>query len=101
MITAELRELNRKSHITTPITAKRIAEFLAKVEDHEAVLLQRLRDQESREVLERIGEKKSVPDPGWELPKKEQVRSQSLPQAEEPLLAPVDLTTLHVYEEYH
>jgi hypothetical protein len=42
LASAELREQNRESHVRTPIDAKRLADFLAKIEAYEAVLLQPL-----------------------------------------------------------
>src|SRR5260370_36550568 len=43
LASAELREQNRESHVRTPIDAKRLADFLAKIEAYEAMLLQRQR----------------------------------------------------------
>ena len=100
MASAELREQNRNSHVRTPIDAKRLADFLAKIEAHEAVLLQRQRDIESHVVVYH-GEQNRLP-----LPEALPFVSKSVvTQSEEasPLssrFAPVDLTTLHVYEEY-
>ena len=74
----------------TPITATRIAAFLADIEAHEAVLLQRLRDQETRAVLHLIDRGPHAPAPSRE----------PAPQAARPGGAPVDLSTLQVYEEY-
>jgi putative transposase len=51
LASAELRAQNRKSHIRTPIDAKRLADFLAKIEAHETVLLQRQRDIENQVVV--------------------------------------------------
>jgi len=96
---AELRAQNRRTHRTDPITAKRLAAFLAKIEAHEAVLLQRLRDQENRAVLWAIEGSLSIDDPRagpavLEGPPHEpaMVERSSLP--------PVDLNALQVYEEY-
>jgi len=47
LASAELREQNRESHVRTPIDAKRLADFLAKIEAYEAVLLRRQRDIEN------------------------------------------------------
>jgi len=38
-----------------PLRAKRLAEFLAAAEAHEAVLMQRLRDAEARDVFAQMG----------------------------------------------
>jgi putative transposase len=100
LVTAELRALNRKHHITTPVTAMRIAAFLAKIEAHEAVLLQRLRDQETRAVLRLIDGGHHEPAPSG-VPAPLGVREQEArPLAEDTGISSVDLATLQVYEEY-
>jgi len=100
LVTAELRALNRTHHVTTPITAMRIAAFLAKIEAHEAVLLQRLRDQETRAVLRLIDGGRREPAPSG-VPAPLGVREQETrPLAEDTGVSPVDLATLQVYEEY-
>jgi putative transposase len=100
LITAELRALNRRNHVTTPITATRLAAFLAKIEAHEAVLLQRLRDQETRTVLRLIDGGHHEPAPSG-VPAPLGVREQEArPLAEDTGVSPVDLATLQVYEEY-
>ena len=100
LVTAELRALNRTHHVTTPITARRIATFLAKIEAHEAVLLQRLRDQETRTVLRLIDGGHHEPAPSGvpaPLGRREQ---ETRPLTEDTSVSPVDLATLQVYEEY-
>jgi hypothetical protein len=57
LASAELREQNRESHVRTPIDAKRLADFLAKIEAYEAVLLQRQRDIENQIVVYHIEQK--------------------------------------------
>jgi putative transposase len=54
LASAELREQARRSHVRTPIDAQRLADFLAKIEAYEAVLLQRQRDIENQLVVYRI-----------------------------------------------
>jgi putative transposase len=55
LATAELRQ-RRRAHAKAPaITGKRLAEFLAAAEAHEAVLLQRRRDAEARDVFAHMG----------------------------------------------
>ncbi len=100
LVTAELRACNRKSHVTTPITATRLAAFLADIEAHEAVLLQRLRDQETRAVLQIIDRGQRAPAPG-EVPVPLETRQEEArPVAESTGVSAVDLSTLQVYEEY-
>ena len=93
----ELREQNRQSHIKTPIDAKRLADFLAKIEAHETVLLQRQRDIENQAVVYRVEQ---------HTPHAPQSVSPGMPNhglaSEEHVsrFAPIDLTTLQVYGEY-
>ena len=98
LVTAELRALNRKHHITPPVTAMRIAALLATIEAHEAVLLQRLRDQATRAVLRLIdgGHHEPAPNGG---PAPLGVREpEARPLAEDTGVSPVDLATLQGYE---
>ena len=55
LATAELRQRLRAQAHAQAITSKRLAEFLAAAEAHEAVLLQRLRDAEARDVFAHMG----------------------------------------------
>jgi putative transposase len=100
LVTAELRALNRQHHVTTPITAQRLAAFLADIEAHEAVLLQRLRDQETRAVLQLIDGGPQALAPSGEFALLEARQEATRPVAESPGSASVDLSTLQVYEEY-
>ena len=94
-------EWRQRQQARTPLrmTAKHLAEFLAKATDHEALLLQRLHDQEARRVLAAIA---GSPTPGAA----EDGGAVSCPGAlagggsPEAPLAPIDLTTLPVLEEY-
>jgi putative transposase len=100
LASAELREQNRDSHVRTPIDAQRLAEFLAKIEAHEAVLLQRQRDIENQVVLYHIEHNRTqgaeVPQPASMSPLRQSNGTERLASR----FAPVDLTTLQVYEEY-
>jgi len=100
LVTAELRARNRKHHVTTPITAQRLAAFLADIEAHEAVLLQRLRDQETRAVLQLIDGGRHTSAPSGELALLAASQEAARPVAESTGGSPVDLSTLQVYEEY-
>jgi putative transposase len=100
LASAELRAQNRDSHVRTPIDAKRLAEFLAKIEAYEAVLLQRQRDIENQVVVYHMEQNRSQAP---EVPRS--VSKDSLPQSEAfdtlaSRFAPVDLTTLQAYSEY-
>ena len=100
LASAELRAQNQHSHVRTPIDAKRLAEFLAKIEAHEAVLLQRQRDIEQRLVAYHLEHNRpQTPEAPQPVPKaccSESEAAQRLSSR----FAPVDLTTLQVYEEY-
>jgi hypothetical protein len=51
LITDELRKAQRDHGARTAITAKQLAAFGARVEEHEQIMLQRDRDAETRAVL--------------------------------------------------
>src|SRR5260370_40910620 len=61
LASAELRAQHQHSHVRTPIDAGRLAEFLAKIEAHEAVLLQRQRDIENQVVAYHLAQHRSPP----------------------------------------
>ena len=89
-----------KSHVRTPIDAKRLADFLAKIEAYEVVLLQRQRDIENQVVLYHI---KHTREQAAEVPRPASLSTLRQNKAADELssrFAPVDLTTLQVYEEY-
>jgi len=100
LASAELRAQNQHSHVRTPIDAKRLAEFLAKIEAHEAVLLQRQRDIENQVVAYHLEQNRpqtrEVPQPGPSGLLQESEAAQQFPSR----FAPVDLTTLQAYSEY-
>ena len=98
---AELRAQNRRTHRTDPITAQRLAALLAKIEAHEAVLLQRRCDQENRAVLWAIEGSAAVAESGVLPPVLEGAAPPPPAGGARLPLPPVDLTALQVYEEYH
>lgn len=106
LATAEIREQNRRNRVPDPITAKRLADFLERVEEHEAIRLQRLRDQEIRAMFRTIeGQTGVLPqtnEPILAERSTESENQESLRQIQEEtsLFAPVDVSKLHVYEEY-
>ena len=100
LASAELREQARRSHVRTPIDAKRLADFLARIEAHEAVLLQRQRDIENQIVVYHIEQKPlGVADPSQPIAL-ETLTSRQTNDASLSRFAPVDLATLQVYEEF-
>jgi hypothetical protein len=97
LASTELRQ--RAAQPRSRITAKHLADFLAKATTHEALLLQRLHDQAARRVLEimagqgRPGVEGAV-CPLPDLPEAPRDRRDEAPPAR------VDLATLLVFEEY-
>lgn len=90
LATETLRQQARLTHQATSITPLRLADFLAKAQAHERVLMQHLRDQEARGVLESIAAGVEGRPPDTPTP------------AQAPAFSgePVDLSTLPVYQEY-
>ncbi len=50
----EIRQQDKRNAVSTNISAKRLADFIAAVQEHETLLLQRLRDLEAVGVLESL-----------------------------------------------
>ena len=50
----EIRQKDKRNAVSTNISAKRLADFIAAVQEHETLLLQRLRDLEAVGVLENL-----------------------------------------------
>jgi putative transposase len=97
LASTELRQ--RQQRPTSRITAKQLADFLAKATAHEALLRQRLYDHEARRVLEAIAGSPAAGEAETASP------PPPLPTAipadgDEALASPLDLTTLPVFEEY-
>jgi len=93
--------LRQRQQSRTPvgITAKHLAELLAKATAHEALLVQRLHDQEARRVLAAIAGGSTLGEEaggGASLCPQAEAGGGS-PEAPHP---PIDLTTLPVFEEY-
>ena len=57
LATIELKRLGKLTRTSTSISAKRLADFISQVQEHEALLLQRLRDLEGHQVLNALTEK--------------------------------------------
>ena len=79
-----------RTHQTATITALHLADFLADVQAHEHVLLQRLRDLESRAVLEAL-----------DASGMERAAAAQGPAPLAPTFPPVDLATIPAFAEYH
>ncbi|MFH7029607.1 MAG: Mu transposase C-terminal domain-containing protein [Heteroscytonema crispum UTEX LB 1556] len=50
----EIRQKDKRNAVSTNISAKRLADFIAAVQEHETLLMQRLRDLEAVGVLENL-----------------------------------------------
>jgi putative transposase len=50
----EIRQKDKRNSVSTNISAKRLADFIASAQEHETLLLQRLRDLEAKSVLENL-----------------------------------------------
>jgi putative transposase len=97
LASTELRQ--RQQRPTTRVTAKHLADFLAKATAHEALLLQRLHDQEARRVLEAIaGHHPAVETGGASPPRR--LPAPVPTGGDEAPASSVDITTLPVFEEY-
>ena len=94
LATTELRQRLHHHSRNTQLTARKLADFISSIEDEEALLLQRLRDAESRHVRE-IGHECRM-----------EQQSDSCPAADEhaPTEAPPELCGLppqpEMFEEY-
>jgi hypothetical protein len=97
LASAELRQRQRPT--STWLTAKHLAEFLAKATAHEALLLQRLHDHEARRVLDAMAGPQTPVESGTAHPPP-RLPATTPAGAEEMPAAPVDLTTLPVFKEY-
>ena len=96
LATAELRQRRREQAKAPAITGKRLAEFLAAAEAHEAVLLQRLRDTEARDVFAHMGSAQQGQHQGQHLEHAKPPRCE--PQTHEE--ATDGYAGLEIYEEY-
>lgn len=100
----EIRQSSKRSATSTNLNAKRLADFIANVQEHEAILLQRLRDLESKVVLENcLLHKKALPQQNqvslleFTQPTNEEVTFDSRSSQN---VLPLDITQLPILEEY-
>ncbi len=102
LATIELKRLGKLTRTSTSISAKRLADFISHVQEHEALLLQRLRDLEGHQVLNALTEKPELSAPGEMVTPKMSSSSkevtQPLPRQE--YLAPLELELVPIFEEY-
>jgi putative transposase len=92
----EIRRQHQLHTANAAVTARRLADFLAQASAHEAVRQQRLRDLEARAVLEAIAGGPMNEAAIQAAPH----RDLETTRASLPPLAPVDIATLPVFEEY-
>jgi len=92
VITAELRKAAQGDQGSACLSAARLATFLENAEGHEAWLLQRMKDQESRPIVDTLAGGPPAPSPA------RRPKSVNRPMGER---SPVNLTEVPVYGEYH
>ena len=92
IITAELRKAAQGDQASAGLSAARLSAFLEKAEGHQAWLLQRMKDQESRPIVDAFAGGPRAPSP-----------AQQKPPVKRPLgeRSPVNLAEVPVYGEYH
>jgi putative transposase len=93
------KEIRRQQHLHTAnaaVTAKRLADLLARAAAHETLQQQRMRDLETRAVLDAIAGTQKVSTSLTEIPSLLPDKPGEMPQPP----APVDLATVPIFEEY-
>ncbi len=99
----EIRQRSKLTRTSTTISAKRLADFLANVQEHEALLVQRLRDLETKQVLEAVAGMSTVVPLATGISLSESTDKPSLSKISQPPLtevSPIDLIQLPIFEEY-
>jgi len=92
IITAELRKSAQGDKASAGLSAARLATFLEKAEGHQAWLLQRMKDQESRPIVDAFAGGPCAPAPAKrQTPVKRLMGERS----------PVNLADVPIYGEYH
>jgi putative transposase len=102
----EIRQKDKRNVVSTNISAKRLADFIASVQEHETLLLQRLRDLEAKSVLENftpnlddvpsVTQIQAITKPTANQSNSENVSG--VPMTEN--IPNLDLTKLPIFEEY-
>lgn len=112
LASTEIKQLAKITRTNKTISAKRLADFLNNVQEHETLLVQRLRDLEQQGVLNTLqgNTEKMVSQTiksGTELDNLNLIKSYSTegmiteqPQAENLALPPIELSNLPIFEEY-
>ena len=92
IITAELRKAAQGDKASAGLSAARLAAFLEKAEGHQAWLLQRMKDQESRPIIDAFAGGPRAPSPARQKPPVKRLMGER---------SPVNLAEVPVYGEYH
>ena len=102
LATQELKRLGKLTRTSTSISAKRLADFLESVQEHEVLLLQRLRDLEGHQVLNALTEKRSnLATPSMVMATvSDSSKGTTETSPREEYLPPVQLSEVPIFEEY-
>lgn len=95
----EIKQQAKRSQTTTILSAKRLADFLASVNEHEALLLQRWRDLEAQNLLNAPEQKsENVMISPVAVPLSQRGEIQPTPPRLE--ISPLDVAQIPIFEEY-
>jgi putative transposase len=102
LATQEIKRLAKLTRTSTSVSAKRLADFISNVQEHEVLLLQRLRDLESYQVLNCLTQKPELPTPGEMVTPRVSSSSKGVTATclEQESLTPVELELVPIFEEY-
>ncbi|MBD2694148.1 TnsA endonuclease N-terminal domain-containing protein [Anabaena catenula] len=105
----EIRQQDKRNVVSTNISAKRLADFIARVQEHETLLLQRLRDLEAKSVRENLTSGGHEVSPVIQVPVIPTIPKSKANKSNQEDVAKVhktenvqllDVTKLPVFEEY-
>ena len=100
----EIRQKDKGNLVSTNISAKRLADFIASVQEHETLLLQRLRDLEAKGILSVLTLHHQVVSPKEPIIPNNQVKEIKGENEEQVILNEnsqlLDVTRLPIFEEY-
>ena len=101
LATQEIKRLAKLSRTSTSISAKRLADFISHVQEHEALLLQRLRDLEAHQVLNALSPKPEQ-STSPKMPERMSSSSSSVTETSqrEEYLPPLEIEEVPIFEEY-
>ncbi len=101
LATQELKRLGKLTRTSTSISAKRLAAFISQVQEHEVLLLQRLRDLEGHQVLNSLTQKPEQKAPSeMAIPiRANSVQGSTQPCLEQETLTPVKIEQIPIFGE--